>query len=344
MRLSLSVLAFCMSPSALPAVSVDVTPDAIIFRDGDKLITEYRYAGTVAVEKGKGTKPLAKPYFYPLNAPGGTPTTRAWPLKRGSAGETTDHFHQKSAWFCHGDVIPEGITLKAKSSDKHVQGVDFWSEFPNHGRIVCVKIDELMTTNGTASVVTHNEWRTPEGAVVLRETRTIAVSTTGTGNLIAVDIALQAVAKSVTFGDTKEGSFGVRVSDDLRLNNPKSTGVVTSADGSAATGPKKGTLPMWGQVAAWHDYSGTIDGKPVGIAIFADPGNPHPSAWHTRDYGLMAANPFGRDKSGYPAMKGKTELVKLDKGQTMKLRYAIYAHTGDVKTGRVAEAFTAFAK
>jgi len=29
-------------------------------------------------------------------------------------GEVTDHIHHKSAWFCHGDVIPEGIELKQK--------------------------------------------------------------------------------------------------------------------------------------------------------------------------------------------------------------------------------------
>ena len=28
--------------------------------------------------------------------------------------ETTDHPHQKSAWFTHGDVIPKGITLNQK--------------------------------------------------------------------------------------------------------------------------------------------------------------------------------------------------------------------------------------
>ena len=51
---------------------------------------------------------------------------------------------------------------------------------------------------------------------------------------------------------------------------------------------------MWGKIADWNDYSGEVNGKPVGIAIFADPKNKYLSAWHTRAYGLMAANPFGR--------------------------------------------------
>ena len=43
----------------------------------------------------------------------GSSLTRAWPMV-GQKGGATDHIHQKSAWFCHGDVIPEGIELKEK--------------------------------------------------------------------------------------------------------------------------------------------------------------------------------------------------------------------------------------
>src|SRR5436190_582697 len=69
---------------------------------------------------------VAKPYIWPLNGAGGVPLTRAWPMKTGEANQTIDHVHQKSAWFCHGDVIPEGMTLNHKI--KGVEGVDFWSE------------------------------------------------------------------------------------------------------------------------------------------------------------------------------------------------------------------------
>lgn len=99
-----------------------------------------------------------------------------------------------------------------------------------------------------------------------------------------------------------------------------------------------------GKLADWNDYSGPVNGKTIGIAIFADPKNAYPSAWHTRAYGLMAANPFGRDKSGFPAMKGKNDLVKLAKGESLKLRFAIYTHTGDATAGKVAEAYEAFVK
>ena len=88
----------------------------------------------------------------------------------------------------------------------------------------------------------------------------------------------------------------------------------------------------------------TVDGKTVGIAILADPKNPYPTCWHARGYGLMAANPFGRGKSGFPAMKGRTDLVKLAKGEHLRLRYGLLLHAGDVNDGKVAEHYEEFVK
>ncbi len=338
MMRSLLVLFLVSAPALAADVTITKTDTDLVFTTGDQLITKYRYAGTVSVEKGEGSKPLAKPFFYPVNAPGGTCATRGWPIVRGIKGETTDHFHQKSAWFCHGDVIPEGITMKTKSSDKRIHGVDFWAESAGHGRIVCVDVGE--PKNG--AVVTRNEWRTPDGVKILDESRTISVTAKSSGRLIILDIDLHATVCPITFGDTKEGSMGVRVSDEIQ--NKTGNGTVTSIDGATAKAPAKDNLPMWGKFAAWHDYSGTVDGKPVGIAVFDDPKNPHPAAWHTRAYGLMAANPFGRKDSKFPAILTNDKLVKLAKGEHLKLRYGIYVHTGDVKEGQVAEAFMFFTK
>src|SRR4051812_5063921 len=123
--------------AALPALAADpapvkerVTETAVDFTIGDELVARYHH-------RGPG---LAKPYFWPLNAPGEVPVTRGWPMQKGLPKETTDHPHQKSAWFCHGDVIPEGIELKERSADKNVKGVDFWSETKGHGRIVCTSV------------------------------------------------------------------------------------------------------------------------------------------------------------------------------------------------------------
>jgi len=326
--------------AAAADVSVEKDTDTITFKAGGAVAAKYRFAGTATGEKGV-TKPLAKPYLWPVLAPNGVPVTRGWPMEPAPAKPvgTVDHVHQKSAWFCHGDVIPEGIDLGGKHA------VDFWSEGAGHGRIVCVKVGEPKRNGDAVSVTTWNEWQTADGTKILDEERTITFRDLPAGRLFAFECKLTANTCPITFGDTKEGSFGVRVNDAMRTQLP-SGGVVTAADGTTVKAPSKkgGNLPVWGQLSDWNDYSGTIDGKAAGVAVFDHPKNPSRAAWHTRAYGLMAANPFGRAKSGFPSQKGKTDLVKMRKGQTLTFRYAVYAHTGDAAAGKVAEAYEVFKK
>jgi hypothetical protein len=316
-------------------VSIKVVDGAIEFRHGDALTTRYHIAPTVA-----------KPYFWPLNSPSGVPTTRPWPMDPNVPAEEAgkkDHVHQKSAWFCHGDVIPEGIELKQKI--KGVEGVDFWSEAPGHGVIVCTKVGTPVKSGSRAAVSTDNEWRTADGMKILDEKRTISFHDLGAAQLLVLDITLTASACPITFGDTKEGSLGVRVRESMTEGAGKG-GVLVNAEGNRTEGKNsnKEMTGCWGVPSAWCDYSGPADGKTVGVAIFADPTNPYPTCWHSRGYGLHAANPFGRAKSGFPAMKGKNDLVKIPKSGTLKLRYGILIHDGDVKDAKVADLYAAFVK
>jgi hypothetical protein len=222
-----------------------------------------------------------------------------------------------------------------------VTGVDFWAESAGkHGRIVHAKWDA-----NDVGMKEVNEWLTPDGDKILDEVRTITFSKIGPGYLFTLAVELKATVCPITFGDTKEGSMGIRIRYEFALNSKSGTsGVIASADGHTFKFGAKDNLPIWGEPADWHDYSGTVDGQAAGIAIFDHPSNKYRAAWHTRVYGLMAANPFGRDKSGFPPMKGKTDLVKLAKGDTLKLKYALYVHDGDAKAGKVAEAYTTFCK
>jgi hypothetical protein len=293
---------------------VSVGKEQIDFKLNDQLIGSYCH----------GEK-LAKPYFSPLQVPGGTPLTDFAP---------SDHIHHKSVWFCHGDVIPEGIELKTKV--KNVAGVDFWSEHAGHGKIVCVEVGKPESLGVLHQRVrTRNEWRTSDGVKILDEVRTLHVCALfgPDAHLLIFECELTASVCPIVFGDTKEGAMGLRVHP--QLTGPKGGQLRT------ATG-KTGEKDIWGHPAAWCDYFGKVDSKAVGVAIFDDPANPAPACWHSRAYGLHAANPFGRAKSGFPAQKSKTELVKLAKGATLKLRYGVYAHVGDTATAKVAEAFAEF--
>jgi hypothetical protein len=276
---------------------------------------------------------LAKPHFHPLNGPFGAPVTRAYPMIPDVAEEAKDHPHQRAVWFCHGDVIPEGIELKQRV--KGVEGVDFWSEAAGHGQIVCVEVGKPASDKNLAWISTRNEWRTADGQKIMDETRVLRLYDLGDAKLLVFDIDLHASVCPITFGDTKEGSMGVRVAETM---TEKKGGVLENANG------KRTEKECWGMASAWCDYSGLVGGKSVGMAILDDPKNPYPVYWHSRGYGLMAANPFGRTKSGFPDAKGKTDLVKLAKGEHLKLRYGILIHPGTAKDGKVAEAYEQYVK
>jgi hypothetical protein len=337
MRFILAIIGVAfLIPTGLPASRpADKKQDAVTIKTSKNHL-DFLVNGKLVGRYVKGPN-VAKPYFWPLNGSYGTPITRGWPMVPAKKGESTDHPHQKSAWFCHGDVIPEGIEVKEKI--RGIKGVDFWSEAKGHGRIVCTEVlaRNLGRQPGNHDAIeTRNEWRTAGGMKIMDETRTIHLYSFGKTSLFAFDIDLHASVAPITFGDTKEGSMGVRVNDAIRESTGK--GKLVNAEGKA------GMKQCWGQFSAWCDYSGSIDGKVAGIAVLDDPKNPVRACWHSRDYGLMAANPFGRNGSGFPAVNGLTEPFKVPKGEHLKLRYGILIHPGDAKEGKVADFYQKFVK
>jgi hypothetical protein len=315
----------------LSPVSGQTSSSGATIKTVDKNVLEF-FVGKELVARYNAGPDVPKPYFFPVMAPGGLKVTRGVPPDKGDA---TDHPHQTSAWFCHGDVIPEGIELNHKV--KGVKGVDYWSIAPGHGKMVCVKVQ---FNSGASPVDTWNEWRTADDVKVLDEKRTIALDPVEGGYLFVLDIDLHASVCPITFGDTKEGSMGVRVPNAMTEKFGK--GTLTNAEG------KTGMKNIWGGQSNWCDYSGPVakgeDAAVAGIAIFDHPDNKPRACWHSRDYGLMAANPFGRKTAGFPAVKDEPKLVRLEKGEHLKLRYGLFLHKGDVKEGKVAEAYARFAK
>jgi hypothetical protein len=317
---SLVVLAVAVIPSIAIAQDLTVTSAqrVLTFRDGDKIITKY------------DLQIPSRPIFYPMYSPSGRPLTRNWPMVKDVKGEATDHPHQKSAWFAHGDIVAEGVPVKHPM--KNIKGFDFWDENPGASKVVCTSAVVKSRAKDHLVVVTHNDWVDADGKKILEETRTIHVYKVQGAWLIVVDSDLFASVASLIFEDTKEGTFGVRVSASIKGK----AGTITNAEG------KIGEKGCWGQPSAWCDYSGTIDGAKAGISVLCDPTNPYPSCMHVREYGLMAANPFGRNRSGFPAMKGRNDLVHVAKDGHLHLRYGILLHDGDVMAGHVADAYRDF--
>lgn len=298
------VLLFAAATTAAE-LTVEDTPGGVAVKIDGQPFAEYV------------TKSGSKPIVWPIYGPTGKLMTRSWPMDDSVASEKDrDHIHQRSLWFTHGDV----------------NGIDFWSE--GKGRI---EHKEFVKKEGgpNAVIITRNDWRSPnDNTKLLEDERTFTFGGDADARWIDVDVELKATNGAVVFGDTKEGSFGVRVPSSVRVESLKG-GKIVNSDGLV-------NLAAWGKPAAWVDYHGPIDGETLGIAILNHPSSfRYPTHWHVRTYGLFAANPFGLSDFTRGQEKGQ---YTLPKGESLKLRYRVLLHKGDEQQGRVAEVFENYAK
>lgn len=253
------------------------------------------------------------PIVWPIIGPTGKPMTRSHPMAEGP-DERKDHVHHRSLWFTHGEV--NGLSFWDRETIKHRQFVKI-----EGGR--------------QAVIVTRNDWLTPDGKRVCEDERTLTFGTDGDARWIDFDVTVTASDGPVEFGDTKEGTMAVRVAGSMKVDAGKGGKIVDSQGRTNAA--------AWGKRASWVDYHGPVDGETVGIAILNHPSSfRFPTYWHVRTYGLFAANPLGvRD---FTRDEGANGSHRLDRGETMTLRYRVLLHRGDEKSGKVAEAFDAYSK
>jgi hypothetical protein len=290
----------------VPFVSVRATDGRLCVEVDGAPFTEYRW------------RDEHRPHFFPLLAPGGVAVTRSYPDAK-QAGETTDHPHHQSLWFAHGDV----------------DGVDFWS---GKDAFQVEREPEAMRSGpGWCTFAMRTEWLVRGGKDAppawLTDRRIFRIAATSSERTIDLDLELQAPKdRPVKFGDTKEGSFALRLADPLRGEGPKEPGRLSDSEGRAGK-------DAWGKHADWVHATGVIDGHPVGVALFDHPQNlRHPTTWHARTYGLLAANPFGlHDFEG--AAKGAGDYT-IPAGGTLRLRYRVLIYAGEPDLDRVSRCNT----
>ena len=78
------------------------------------------------------------------------------------------------------------------------------------------------------------------------------------------------------------------------------------------------------------------------VALLDHPENlRHPTWWHARDYGLLAANPFGAKDFKDKTFKGDGSFI-LKKGESLTQRYRLILHQGDLESARVEASWQEF--
>src|ERR1700730_10695446 len=257
-----------------------------------------------------------KPYVYPLRTASGILVTRHFPMEQ-VACETHDHPHHRGMFFAHGDV----------------NGINFWATEPsvkaaNKGSMVLKKVIEAKGGAKSGTIKAVFDGLDPDGQPMMTETRTLTFYPGPELRVIDFEIRIDAL-RQLKFGDTKEGTFGIRLATPL--SEDKSGRMVNAEGGQTEKN-------VWGKRSPWVDYFGPVDGETVGVAIMDHPSNPrHPTYWHARAYGLLAANIFGvRDFTGD---KTKDGSMTIDAGKSVTFRYRIVIHPGDFQSANIASLY-----
>jgi len=263
-----------------------------------------------------------KPFLHPLRTADGKIVTRGFPMVADIAGESHDHPHHRGLWFTHGDV----------------NGYDFWGNEDSQpgagkgkGKVVLERVVKASGGKKSGTITATFLWKIPSGDVLLVETRTMTFYSDPYLRQIDFDSTLSP-QQDVTFGDTKEGTFAIRLGTPFQEDH--GARMVNAQN-------KQGEKNVWGKRSEWVDISGTIDGKPVGVAVLDHPGNPRPPTyWHARAYGLFAANIFGvRD---FENDKSRDGSLTIRPGQPVRFRYRIIIHPGDSNQAGIPDLYTAW--
>ncbi|HTS66594.1 MAG TPA: PmoA family protein [Candidatus Acidoferrales bacterium] len=265
-----------------------------------------------------------KPYLHPLRTADGKVVTRGYPMVADIPGEPHDHPHHRGLWFTHGDV----------------NGYDFWGNEESQkgagkgkGKVVLERVTKVAGGKKSGTIAATFAWKIPSGDTLLIETRTMTFYSDPNVRQIDFDSTLSP-QQDVTFGDTKEGMFAIRLAAPLEEDKG---GKMVNAQN------KQGEKNVWGKRSEWVDYSGKLDGATVGVAIFDHPGNPRPPTyWHARAYGLFANNIFGlRD---FENDKSRDGSLTVRPGQPLRFRYRVLIHPGDSNQAGIRDAYAAWAR
>ena len=89
------------------------------------------------------------------------------------------------------------------------------------------------------------------------------------------------------------------------------------------------------------NYSGTVSGKAVGVVAFDHPSSfRHPTTWHARAYGLLAANPFAaREFTKDEKQDGSWTVPER---QTITFRYRVVIYDGEFTPAQLADMYNRY--
>ena len=272
---------------------------------------------------------LNKPVLWPVLTSRGTPVTRDYPFRQGRVKENRDHAHHQGIFFTYG-LLDYG----------EEEQINIWNiykpegNYPPHGggrygkspgKIIFRKNLVVKGGRETGRIRTVSDWFSDAAQrVMLREDRLMIFGYSEQSRYIDFVFHLQAQDKPVTWLDTKEGLFAIRVTPALHeakdltpwLGDKFMAGNARYINAAGNETEKE----VWGKRSAWVALRGGLEtGEQVVVMIMDHPDNlNHPTFWHARGYGLFSANPFGlRDFTN----KQQEFNFRLPAGGSFSLKY-----------------------
>lgn len=249
-----------------------------------------------------------KPHFHPLTLRGGSSMTWDRPA---------DHPWHRGLWF----------------SWKFINKVNYWEEDRTTGRPAGLTLWSNVVVEArpdfSARIAMSVTYAPPGQAPVLTERRVVEVTPPAADGSYTIDWegiftagASPAVLEATPVDPArKAGGYGGllwRVAGALK-------------DWQAVSDAGKKGLAAHGEPARALDFSGVLDGRPAGIAIFDHPNNRgHPTPWFLR---LDPAKTYGLHGPGI-LFNGP---VTLDANTSMPLRYRVVVHPGRWSAKDLAE-------
>jgi len=338
MKKSISILAvliiavLALAENTKPKVEFVKGGDKIDVMIGGKLFTSYLFGDA-----------LPKPVLVPVRTPSGIEVTRRHPLVKLKGG-SDGHLHHVGIFFAVDGV----------------NGTRFWNNVKPPPQIKHIKTTEIVEGAGKGRLSTIAQWIDKNGKVLLEEKRKMVFLAGEHDNEYAIDFSMDLTAKdsTVTFEDTEEGVFAIRLADCLRERGSKvklRPGMPLPKESISGTGRyfssngDETAKNVWGKRARWLALQGVRGGKVVGVAILNHPESiNYPTYWHARDYGLFSANPLGQGDFQRQSKYKKNPVIPLrltlKPGQRAHFRFLVIAYEGIRTKEQIEQRFKEFVR
>lgn len=250
---------------------------------------------------------LPRPYFRQLTTPDGIQVSRNYPTDPVADKGNDDHatFHP-GAWLAFGDAA----------------GADFWRNKAVVRHLTFLAPPKTGKGSGSFTVINAYDTIGEKPKTLFTETCAYTIAATADGYVIIAESEFKPEDEAFAFGDQEEMGFGVRLATPLSVKHGGGF-IRNSAGGEQEAG-------TWGKNASWCAGYSKIGERWAGMSVMASPDNSRDAWFHSRNYGLIVANPFGKKAMTGPkddTVKPDSTLVKKD--GVFKIGFGLYVFSSE---------------